>query len=453
MTAPSAGVASAPAAGGVARTGGGLRDLAALWSDPVGFFARLAREQGDFASVRFAWQPLHLVSHPDLVSELMVTHQARVAKGAPLEKARVLLGNGLLTSDGELHRRQQRLIRPAFGRRRVAGYVDGMVRTAEDVQSGWRDGASVDAAAEMMRLAQRVVAGSLFGVDVADAQARAVGRALDTLVEDFAFLLLPLAPLRLGLPLPRSRRLRRAIRTLDEVVYAMINARRASGDGEGVLGSLLAARDEDGRGMDRRQIRDEAMTLFLAGHDTTGNSLAWSWYLLSQHPEVERRWHAELDDVLGDRAPTAEDVPRLVYTRRLFAESMRLYPPVPATGRRVKEPLELGGRPVARGAIVEVCQWVLHRDPRFFPEPGRFRPERWTPAFEQSLPAGAYIPFGLGPRHCIGRPFAWMAGVVLLATLGRRWRLRAAPDCSAAFLPRSITLRPRHGLSMRVRRR
>ena len=430
------------------------RSLPALWRDPLGFLESLAREQGDFAQVRLGWVRLFLLNHPDLVKEALVTKQASFEKGHPLKKARFQLGRGLLTSEGEFHRRQRGLIQPAFHRQRIAAYAGVLAHCAEEMQQRWQDGEELDASVEMMRLSQRAVVRALFDADVEEEEGRQAGRALDALVQGFGLILLPLSGLLLRLPLPAVRRLRRAQAELDRLIFRWIRERRENGDRGDVLSMLLFAEDEEGGGgMSEQQVRDEAMTLFLAGHDTTGNSLAWTWYLLSRHPGVEARWYRELDETLGDRLPTAEDLGRLRYTRQIFQESLRLFPPVPAVGRRAVEAVEIGGRTIPRGSVVEVCPWLLHRDPRFFPEPERFAPERWTEELEQRLPKGAYFPFGMGPRLCIGMHLAAMAGVVLLATLGRRWRMRSVSQRPVAILPRCITLRPQGGLRMRLERR
>ncbi len=429
------------------------RSLPALWRDPLGFLESLAREQGDFAQVRLGWVRLFLLGHPDLVQEALVTKHASFEKGHPLKKARLLLGRGLLTSEGELHQRQRRLIQPAFHRQRIAAYAGSLARCAEEMQDLWQDGGELDASVEMMRLSQRTVVRTLFDTDVQEDEGRLAGRALDTLVQGFGLMLLPGFEVLMRLPLPNMRRLRRARAELDRLIFGWIRERRESGDRGDVLSMLLFARDEQSGGMSEQQVRDEVMTLFLAGHDTTGNSIAWTWHLLARNPEVEARWHQELDEVLGDRLPTAEDVGLLRYTRQVFQESLRLFPPVPAVGRRAAEAVEIGGCRIPRGSVVEVSPWLLHRDPRYFPEPERFAPERWTEELERRLPKGAYIPFGLGSRLCIGMHLASLAGIVLLATLGRRWRLRSVSDRPVALLPRSITLRPQGGLRMRLARR
>ncbi|HEX9943597.1 MAG TPA: cytochrome P450 [Thermoanaerobaculia bacterium] len=429
-----------------------LATLLALRRDPLGFLERTAARYGDLAHLRVGPYRLVFLNHPELIHEVLVAQHASFAKGRILEQTREVFGRGLLTSEGELHRRQRRLILPAFHRRRIEAYAGTMAADAAAAAARWRDGETVDIAREMMRLTLRIVARSLFSVDVEDEKAREVGRALDALVAAFNLVVVPFQGFLQKLPLPSMRRAQRARETLDALVYRLIAERRRTGGGEDLLSLLLAARDEEGSGMDDRQVRDEVLTLFLAGHETTANALAWTWYLLAGHPAAEARFHAEVDAVLGDRLPGAEDVPRLAFTRQVLAESMRLYPPAWAISRRTVEPVSIGGYPVPAGSGVLVSQWVTHRDPRFFPDPLSFRPERWSASFEAQFPRMAYFPFGGGPRICIGMGFAWMEGILLLATLGRRWTMRLVPGHRIEPFPR-ITLRPKSGVPVTLRRR
>lgn len=429
-----------------------LATIFALRNDPLGYLERMAARYGDLAQFRVGPYRLVFVNHPDLVHEVLVAKDASFAKGRILDQARDVFGQGLLTSEGEFHRRQRRLIQPVFHRRRIDAYADIMVADAAAAAERWRDGETLDVAREMMRLTLRIVVRCLFSVDVEEGEAREVGKALDTLVESFNTVAVPWAGFLRRLPLPSARRARKAVETLDALVYRLIAERRRTGGGEDLLSLLLAARDEDGSAMDDKQVRDEVMTLFLAGHETTANALAWSWYLLASHPEAEARFHAEVDAVLGDRLPGAGDVPSLPGIRQVFAESMRLYPPAWAISRRSVEPVTIGGYPFPAGTGALASQWVAHRDPRFFSDPLAFRPERWTEDFEASLPKLAYFPFGGGPRICIGMGFAWMEGVLLLATIGRRWSMRLVPGHRVEPFPR-ITLRPKNGVLVTLRRR
>jgi len=421
--------------------------MVAFQRDPVGFLARLAREHGDVAQFRIGPQRAFLLNHPDLVRDLLVTHHERFHKGRALQRSKRLLGEGLLTSEEEFHRRQRRLAQPAFHRQRINSYGATMVEYAERAASRWRDGQSLDISREMMRLTLAIVGKTLFDTDV-ESEADEVGEALTEVMEMFGYLMLPYTEVLERLPLPQTRRFNRARARLDSVVYRIIEDRRRAGDDRGdLLSMLLLASDEEGdrTGMTDEQLRDEAMTIFLAGHETTANALSWAWYLLAQHPEVEGRLHEELDAVLaGGRPPAVEDVPALRYTEMVVAETMRLYPPAWAVGRLAVADHEAGGYHIPRGSLVLVSQYVMHRDPRYFPDPERFDPERFTAEAKASRPAFAYFPFGGGVRRCIGEGFAWMEAALILASLARRWRMRLPPGRRVEPQPR-ITLRPGKG--------
>jgi cytochrome P450 len=428
-----------------------LRRLMTFRRDPPGTLQALQREHGDVATFRMGKRRFYVLSHPDLVRDVLVTHHRNFIKSYALQRARVLLGHGLLTSENPLHMRQRRLAQPAFHRDRVAAMARTMVRYAEDAAGRWRAGMEVDAGAEMNRLTLAIAGETLLGAGVED-EADEIRSALTDALGLFNRLHNPFGELLDKIPVPGTIRMRRARARLDATIYRAIAQRRASGEQhDDLLGMLLAARDEedDGAGMTDEQLRDELLTLFLAGHETTANALAWTWHLLSQHPDAEARLHDELRTTLGGRAPTAADYPALPFTRAVLAESMRIRPPAWTIGRQPLEDFEAGGYRIRAGTIVLVSPWIVQRDPRWWSEPEAFRPERWmAPDFEASLPRMAYFPFGGGPRKCIGEGFAWMEGVLSLATLARRWRLRLVPG--ARVVPEArITLRP-VGLRMRV---
>ncbi|HEV3471216.1 MAG TPA: cytochrome P450 [Pyrinomonadaceae bacterium] len=430
--------------------------MLAFRRDPLTFLARLAREHGDVARFRIGPQRAFLLSHPDLVRDLLVTHQERFHKGRALQRARRLLGRGLLTSEGDFHRRQRRLAQPAFHRQRINSYAATMVEYAERTSGRWRDGQTLDISQEMMRLTLAVVGKTLFDADV-ETEADEVGEALTEVMELFGYLMLPYSELLEHLPLPASRRFRRARARLDSVIYRIIeDRRRAAGDRGDLLSMLLLAVDEEGdrTGMTNEQLRDEVMTLFLAGHETTANLLSWAWFLLAQHPEAERRLHEELDAVLaGGRAPSADDTAALRYTEMVVAETMRLYPPAWTLGRLAVADHEAAGYHIPRGSLVLASQYVCHRDPRYFPDPERFDPERFTPEAKASRPQFSYFPFGGGVRRCIGEGFAWTEATLILAALARRWRVRLLPGRPVETQPR-ITLRPgKGGIPVRLERR
>jgi cytochrome P450 len=424
--------------------------------DPLHYLTRLAREHGDIVYFNVGSQRAYLLNHPDLVRDVLVTRQDHFRKGRALQRSKRLLGEGLLTSEGEHHRRQRRLAQPAFHRKRIESYGDVMTAYAARHAARWRDGASVDIAREMMRLTLAIVGKTLFNADVEE-DADDIAGALAEIMELFNMLLLPYSEYLEKLPLPQTRRFERARAKLDSIIYRIVEERRHDTEDAGdLLSMLLAARDEegDGSGMSDQQIRDEVMTLILAGHETTANALSWTWYLLAQHPEVEKKLHAELDEVLdrGRRLPAVEDLPRLRYTEMILSESMRLYPPAWVVGRLAIKDYEVRGYVVPAGSLVLVSQYVMHRDARFFTDPERFNPQRWTPEAKESRPAYSYFPFGGGARRCVGEGFAWMEGVLLVATVASRWRMRLDPQHRVETYPR-ITLRPRRGIRVTLESR
>jgi cytochrome P450 len=428
--------------------------LAAFRARPITFLMRMAREYGDLPHFRLGSYPVYLLNHPDLVREVLVTQQANFTKSLVLQRARILLGEGLLTSEGDFHRRQRRLAQPAFHRERLAGYGEVMTECALRARERWTDGATLDVAGEMMRLTLDIVAKTLFSADV-ESEAPEIGRALTTVLKMFRLLMLPFSEYLEKLPIPPVRRFEKARARLDATIYGLIEERRKSGRDTGdLLSMLLLAQDEegDGGGMTDSQIRDEAMTLFLAGHETTANALTWTWYLVSQNPECEQRMRRELDSVLGERAATVSDLPALRYTEMVFTEAMRLYPPAWTIGRMSKQACELLGTEIPAQSICLASPYVMHRDARWFPEPDRFDPERWTPEARETRPKFSYFPFGGGTRVCIGERFAWMEGVLVLATMAQKWRLSLAPGQKVDVLP-LITLRTCYGMKMILQRR
>ena len=428
--------------------------LLRLQRDPLAFLDRVRREHGDVALFRIGPQPIALLSAPDDIRDVLVTSQRNFTKGRGLERARLLLGEGLLTSEGEFHLRQRRLVQPAFHRQRVLGYGDTMVEVAARTRDRWRDGETRDVHEAMMALTLAVVARTLFGANV-DRETERIGAALDVAMKAFRIANLPFSELIEKLPIPTVRRFRRARAELDAIVYGIVAERRRSGEDRGdLLSMLLLAQDElgDGGGMTDEQLRDECMTLFLAGHETTANLLAWTFHLLGAHPEAERRVHEEVD-ALGDRLPSPADFGALPWIRAVLAESLRLFPPAWILGRRAKEPFDVRGYEIPARTIVLMSQWLVHRDERWWPDAGRFLPERWLDADENARrPKFAYFPFGAGTRVCVGEQFAWMEGALVLAAIAQRWKLRPAPGVRVAPEP-LITLRPRDGLRMRIEAR
>jgi cytochrome P450 len=436
------------------RTPPGPRDTFLLGSlvpymrDVLGFLTRCAREYGDVVRVRLPGMTAYLLNHPEHIEYVLRSHPQYFIKDFSTRAVIPVLGQGLLTSEGDFWRRQRRLSQPAFALQQVQTYAAVMVDYTEEMLRGWKAGDERDVHHEMTRLTLRIVARTLFDADVSG-EGRQVSEALDTIMTYF------LNPLNMlpffgWLPTPQAWRYRRARRQLNEVVFGLIRRRREEGrDAGDLLSRLLAAQDEDGTRMSDQQLRDESVTLMLAGHETTALTLSYCFYLLARHPEADGRLAAELHEVLGGRAPTVADVPRLRYAEWVVKESMRLYPPAWSIGREAITECEIGGYHVPRGTQLWLVQWVVHRDPRWFDEPKSFRPERWDNDLARRLPRCAYFPFGDGPRICIGASFAMMEAVLILAAVIQRFRLTLASDRPLELEP-SITLRPKHGIPMRV---
>lgn len=429
--------------------GGSLHDFLRMRLD---FLTACARDHGDVARFRLGPRTVFLVSHPDLIEQVLVTDARHYIKHFGARMYTPVLGNGLILSEGDFWLRQRRLAQPAFLRNRIALYAPQMTALAEAHLRDWRSGQQRDIYEEMSSLTGAIAMKTLFDIEGAEDR-KAYNDALREVFEVLGARLRHLVPLPLWVPTPRNVRLRRALRRLDEVVEGFIRTGRARKEpGPDLLSMLLNAQDEDGRRMTDRQLRDETMTLFLAGHETTALTLAWTWYLLAQHPAVEEKLVAEWQAVLGGRTPTIDDLPRLTYTEHVIQEAMRIYPPVYLIGREATRDCELGGYRVRRGTTLMISQWVMHRSPRYFDEPLQFRPERWADGLMQRLPKYAYFPFGGGPRVCIGNTFAMTEAVLLLATVGQRFRFTLEPEPQVTYWA-SITLVPEPGIFAVLRER
>ena len=415
--------------------------------DPLAVFTGWAREFGDIFYYRAGWIHVYFLNSPELIESVLVTNQQNFRKDRVIQNSRWFLGQGLLTSEGGEWLRQRRLSQPAFHRERLALYARIINGCAEEMLDSWKDGENRDVHQEMMQLTLRVVAKVLFSVDVKN-ESKEVAAALNLLMKHSSGARILLPPWVRYLPLPFLIRVRRAVRQLDEVVYRIIRERRESESDKGdLLSMLMSARDEDGSRMTDRQLRDEVMTFLLAGHETTALSLSWAWFLLSENPEAENKLHHELARVLDGKNPSFEDLPRLCYTEAVVKESVRLYPPAWSLARTAAEDFEIGGYLVPAGSNVVMSQWIMHRDPRFFPSPEQFDPGRWFEEHTQRLPRFAYFPFGGGPRYCVGASFAMMEATLLLAAIAQRFRLRMVPGHKVVPVP-SITLRPKYGIKM-----
>ena len=430
-----------------------LGNLIRFRRDPLRFFTRSAREFGDAVPYRMGPRRLTLINHPEYIKDLLVTSNRKFIKSLVLQRAKSVLGEGLLTSEGEFHLRQRRLAQPAFHRQRIAAYGETMAAYSSRAADSWRAGQPLDIHAEMMRLTLAIAGKTLFDADVGS-DAKEVGAAMQTFMDNFGLIFLPFSQYLERLPVPPFNNTAKARARLDAVIYRIIAERRASGHDHGdLLSMLLHAQDLEGDGgrMTDEQVRDESLTLLLAGHETTANALTYTWMLLAQNPEAERRLHAELD-ALGGRLPTVEDLPNLRFTEMVLAESMRLFPPAWALGREALEDHQFGDVHIPKGSIILCSQWVMHRDPRFYSDPERFDPERWLPEAKSARPKFSYFPFGAGPRQCIGESFAWMEGVLVLAAIAQRWKLRLDPGFALKLQP-AITMRPKNPVAMTVQPR
>ncbi|HXI35997.1 MAG TPA: cytochrome P450 [Burkholderiales bacterium] len=423
--------------------------------DPLRLLTRAARDCGDVALLSLGGNDVYFLSHPDLVREVLAVQRTKFDLSAIRHRLELVLGLGLITSRGDLHTQQRRLMQPVFRKSRVDLHAPVMIGYAERQSERWSSGSEIDVNAEMTALSQRIAAKTLFDHEVGD-ESDVMVRDLGTIMEFYSARISPFMYLSLKLPLPSTFRFRRAVRRFDAAIYQMIEQRRANPANRADLLSLLlqAKDDETNRRMDARQVRDEMITLFGAGHETVANALAWTLYLLARTPSAQAALLAETQAVLGGRPRfDAADAGRLRYARQVLLEGLRLYPPVWFIGRRAMEDVQLGPHRVPKGTNVLLSQYVVQRDPRWFEDPHAFRPERWTEAFMKGLHLGAYFPFSAGERHCIGEGFAWLETTLVLATLAAHWRFDAPPGSSDVGTTPSITLRPDRPIRVRVERR
>jgi cytochrome P450 len=420
---------------------------------PVGgFFIRnLSKLQSfkDIVHVKLGISDFYLITNPDMIKEVLVTKQRDFIKGEFLQRTKKVFGEGLLTSEGNFHHRERRLVQPAFHHDHIESYAKIMVSYADQVTSEWKDREILDIHSEMERLTMRIVAKCLFNADL-ESESKTLPEDLTLMIDYFSRLSSPLA--KILQKLPTNKKYDLALKRIDKMMYELIESRRSQGNNDegDLLSMLLSAKDETGAGMSDTQLRDEVLILFAAGHETTANALTWTWYLLSQNPTVEKKMHSEVDAIIGKGSlPTASDYEKLEYTTKVFIESMRLYPPAWVLVRQSLEDCIIGGYYIPKGSGVVMSQFVTHRDPRFFEKPEEFYPERWTLAMKEKLPKFAYFPFGGGPRSCVGEPFAWMEGALLLATISRKWKMNHIKSHRVEMLPR-ITLRPKYGMKMQL---
>lgn len=420
-----------------------------------GFMVELERTYPVMAHLRLLGEHAYVLTDPQAIVDVFVTHGRQTMKGRGLQGAKAVLGNGLLTSEGDVHLRNRRLVQPAFHRDRIAAYAIDMVSLTEAHEETWRDGETVDMQQNMAALTLAIVGRTLFGADLRG-DASEVGEALEALLSGMGARLL-LGPTVLRIPTPARRRALEASARMDVMVQRIIDEHRVMGDNGDMLSMLLAAQEE-GMGLDDAQVRDEAMTLVMAGHETTAMTLTWTWMLLSRHPERTAWLHEELDRELGGRPPSMADLERLPRTRAVIAEAIRLYPPAWVQGRRTLADLEVAGWLIPEGALVLASQFAMHRSTRWWETPLAFRPQRWIDGsgdFSEDAPGqprGAWFPFGWGNRRCIGEQFAWTEATLVMATLAQRWAPQLVPGTDIQPMP-AVTLRTRDGMPMVLRRR
>src|SRR5579871_5737644 len=421
-------------------------------ANPITLFQHLAEKYGDIAHYKIGWNHIVFLNHPDYIREILVVQNDNFIKERTVRRSKMLLGEGMITSEGSQHRAQRETAQPAFHRQRIPEYAATMVREADRLRSSWRDAEQRDIAIEMMHLTLNTVANTLFATDLRD-EVNELADAINRIMGLYNFLvMLPAAEWLVHVRPPGLSAFIRARKRIDAVVYRMIEAHRREHSDRGSLLDMMLAASPDQSESSERSLRDQVITIFLAGYETVANALSWTWYLLSQNPDCGRRMRTEIDRVLQGRTPTYDDIPRLRYVEMVLAESMRLYPPAWAMGRYARNDFQLGDYFLPAKTTVLISQFIAHRDPRFFPDPLRFDPDRFTPEAKARRTKFTYFPFGAGFRQCIGESFAWMEGVLVLATLAQRWKLRLVPGHPVEPEP-LITLRPKYGMRMLVEER
>ncbi len=421
-------------------------------ANPITLFQHLVDTYGDIAHYKIGWNHIVYLNHPDYVRELLVVQNDNFIKERTVQRSKMLLGEGMITAEGAQHRSQRQVAQPAFHRQRIPEYASTMVREAVRMRDTFRDGEQRDIAIDMMHLTLNIVAGTLFATDLRD-EVHELADAINRIMGLYNFLvLLPAAEWLVHVRPPGLAAFVRARKRIDAVVYRMIEAHRREHSDTGSLLDMMLAASPEHTLESEKSLRDQVITIFLAGYETVANALSWTWYLLSQNPEAERRFHEEIDRELQGRTPAFDDIPRLRYVEMVMAESMRLYPPAWAMGRYALKDFRLGDFCLPAKTTVLTSQFIMHRDPRFFPDPLRFDPDRFTPEAKARRTKFTYFPFGAGQRQCIGESFAWMEGVLLLATLGQKWKFNLLPGHKVEPEP-LITLRPKYGMKMFVQRR
>ena len=424
--------------------------------DTIASYMDLWREYGDLARMKIGPMAIHLIVHPDHVRHVLVERVDNYPKGLSHDKLRIALGNGLLTSENPLWKYQRKLMQPTYTPKGIAQFGDIMVDSADQMLARWRVRNNPDRALvvnqEMMRLAMSVISRSMFGIDISE-DFKDAGHALMTILEFAAARSMSFIDPPLFVPTPMNRGFKQALETIDGFLYGIIRERKQQAPGDDLLSLLMTARDQEtGAVMDEKQLRDEVLITFFAGHETTAQLLTWTWYLLSKHPHVEEKLHAEVDTVLNGRRPGLDDVPNLVYTRQILDETLRLYSPVAITARDPLADDVIDGCLIPGGSMVTVMPFITHRHPAFWDNPEGFMPERFEPAEVKKRPRYAYYPFGAGPRICIGQHFALLEATLILAELAQHYRLKLVPGLWVA--PQFMgTLRPSRDVLMTLEER
>jgi len=430
-----------------------LGHLFSFRKDSLGFLKKIAGEFGDIVYFEIGPLRIALLNHPDYIKEVLSVQHRSFVKGRPMEMAKELLGEGLLTSEGEFHKRQSRIIQPVFHRNMIESYAPAVTEYATRMMNGWEEGQVIELKGEMTKMSIAITGKTLFNADI-EKEAPEIDKALETASSLAGRIALPFSEWLLKLPIPDTLRFKRAKARLDTTIKRMIDERRVNKmDNGDLVSQLLRTKDEKGDGgMSDQQVRDEAITLFLTAFDTTSTALTWTWYLLSQNPEAEAELHEELDRVLQGRIPTAEDIPQLKYTRMVFGESLRIFPPSYLIPRQAVEDFPIDKYIIPGGTIILLSPYLIHHDARFHPDPDKFNPHAWDKHSNSLHAKYEYFPFSRGPRSCIGEPFAWMEGILVLATIARSWQLKLLPNHPVELLQR-INLRPRYGMKMTLHRR
>lgn len=432
--------------------------------DPINTLSKIADEYGDLSHFKMGRLHVYLINNPDYIEKILIYDHSNFSKGPRLQSAKRLLGEGLVTSEGEFHKNQRKLIQPLFLPKKIASYGPIMTDRSLRMIQGWKNGSIVNVHSELMKVTLSIICKSVMDYDMESKQAKDFGNAFAITKKYASRLQHPLGQILDRVPiLPKVAQARGAGNALNTIVYGLIFGRRKkiendkSFSGEDLLTKLIKVQADDGSTMTDKQLRDEIITILIAGHETTSNALTWTYYLLSQNPQIERRVFDEIDSVLegnGEeyKQPSVADLPKLNYVEKVFREAVRLYPPVWTMGRFAQSDYKLGGYTLPKGSSLMFSQYVMHHSAKYYNNSETFDPDRWTEEFKMHLPRFSYFPFEGGIRGCVGEPFAWQEGILLIATISSYWSMRLAPNQRVKFQP-GITLNPKNGIKMKLRSR